>query len=615
MKTIYLSFLLSAFSISLIAQLKPRPAAPVRSSVEANILPVMESIPANVSTAPRSQELSPIQARPKSMSMWQQVIGLTNYDNQSNNSMQDRVIVDNEDKVHATWTLSFGSSDDAYEDRGTGYNSGEGYIWGEEPYERLEDIRTGWPALIKTADNKEIIFCHAATGPLVMMQRSTIGSGAWTTGTVPSDLGTHLLWPKAFVDGNNIHLIAIGDYTASGGVEINGVDGNLIYWRSEDNGQTWAVQDHYFPEIDGAEFSRLDGDAYSIHARDGKVSIGVYNEFHDTFLLHSDDNGDNWSYTLISDFPIAGYEVDSITDIENDGIVDTVFTTDGCGAIHIDESGVTHCFFGSSFIFDAVAGDSLYSYFVTDDLLYWNSTFDTDSIYTVALPEENIYDEDEEITITAAQSPKYRTSLACMPTVAEDSDGTFYLVYAAADEEYIGVQVYRHLYVKTTTDFDTWTDPVELTPDVDFDGYEYVFPTMYRTVDEQLHLTAMRDTEPGLIVQGDLDPANENEIIYLSITKDLDISDAIVKTPAGASFNAYPNPTSGMITIEGGNFENQVLRVFNAMGQEVVSTKFNKNLTGNDKATFDFSFLPAGVYTVTVGTGENKTSREIIIRK
>ncbi|MFM7727755.1 MAG: hypothetical protein ACKO7B_13700, partial [Flavobacteriales bacterium] len=45
----------------------------------------------------------PINPAAKSMTLWEQVIGTTTYDNQSNNSCQQRIVVDNNGMARATW--------------------------------------------------------------------------------------------------------------------------------------------------------------------------------------------------------------------------------------------------------------------------------------------------------------------------------------------------------------------------------------------------------------------------------------------------------------------------------------------------------------------------------
>lgn len=614
MKKIYALSLALMMVAGVKAQHKMRPASPAgQPALKTSVLPNIPAI------NPQPQRLSPLRpsaemARPgntRSMTYWEQVIGYSTFDNQTNNSVQDRIILDNDGGVHATWTMSF-ANDNTFPDRGTGYNSGEGFIWDSEPYERIEDLRTGWPGLLKTGDNKELIICHQADGPLIQLKRNVIGTGEWTQSTIPTTHWSNILWPRAYVDGNTIHLIAIASDTL-----LNGVNNNLVYWRSQDNGANWDIQDYFFEAITSEEFSRIDGDGYAIHARDGKVSIGVFSEFHDAFLLTSGDNGDTWNYTLVSDFEIPGYQVDSLSDADEDGIADTLFTTDGTGAVHIDANGVTHLVFGSNFILDDTPGDDMYSYFNMQDLLYWNSTFDTDSIYVIASAEEDPDDNDEIFSITLAEIPRYVCSMASMATMAEDQDGNIYVVYSAADEQFIDQQVFRHIYVLKTEDFgESWLAPVELTPDLDYNGYEYVFPSVNRYITDQLHIVVQRDYEPGLSVRGDLDPIEENEIVYFSVTPDFElVLNTNENVPAASDVVLYPNPSNGKINLAGKDLNRQTIRVFDAAGKQVVQMIPSADMFAGNTIEFDFNFLPAGSYSMVLGFGENKISKEFIISK
>lgn len=553
----------------------------------------------------------------KSMWLWEQVIGYTSYDNQANNSMQTRVTIDDNEEVHATWTMSF-QDNTTWTDRGTGYNSGEGYIWGEEPYERMEPVRTGWPALILLNNNAgEAIFNHDGTGSVTMWKRSTIGSGDWTATDLPTDYDNDFLWPRAVVDGNFIHVIAMS--TPSSGLDgepINGVNGNIVYWRSADNGATWNIQGEIFPQIDSTEYSGLESDSYAIDAKNGRVRIGIFSEIHDSMILISDDNGDTWTSQIFNDFPISGYESGDVTDFDLDGNVDTVdVTTDGAGAIIVDNNGTTHVSFGRYAFLDDDDTDSLYTVFLVEELLYWNSTMAVNEFLVVGTVEESANDLDEDFTITVDQAPDYRTSMASMPTMGIDGDGVIYVVYAAIDEDYIGDQGFRHIYVTSTSDGGAnWIDPIELTPDEDFDEYEYVFPTMNRDIDDKLHLVIQRDNEPGLAVRGDLDNSDENSMIYLAVTTDFDLTIGLPEVAVeSGNFNVYPNPTAGVITISGDNLANATMKIFNQLGQEMLSTRLGKNFNAGDRQTFDLSYLPNGKYTVAIGSGKNKMTKEILI--
>ena len=98
------------------------------------------------------------------------IIGITLYDLQSNASIDDRM-AGSGDAVSAAWTQSLETG--AFDDRGTGYNFYDGELWGEQPLERLEDVRVGWPSILHMGNGTEVVITHEASGdftaPLVMM--------------------------------------------------------------------------------------------------------------------------------------------------------------------------------------------------------------------------------------------------------------------------------------------------------------------------------------------------------------------------------------------------------------------------------------------------------------
>ena len=147
MKKIYTFILLSAVAVGSFAQQKQtpsrKPSTPaVKASVNAVATPALTDTPTAqpASQEPKAKPNLAVSSSSKSMNFWEQVIGYSVYDLQSNNAVQDRIFVDDDDQVHATWTMSYEST--AYTDRGTGYNQGEGFNWEEAPVDRVESVRT-----------------------------------------------------------------------------------------------------------------------------------------------------------------------------------------------------------------------------------------------------------------------------------------------------------------------------------------------------------------------------------------------------------------------------------------------------------------------------------------
>ena len=615
MRRLYMLATVMAFSTVGVAQLKPftqHVAGPAKKASLHRETVVNTPVPANVQRTERESMHYPVNPMTKSMTLWEQVIGTTTYDNQTNSAMQNRIILDDNNVAHATWTMSTAANSTTWPDRGTGYNSGENNNWGEEPVDRQEDFRTGWPGICRTGDGGEAIFCHQGVDSITMLKRSTIGEGAWEASRLPGTLTNDFLWPRVATDGNTIHVIALSTPTgaATPGTPVNGVDGNLAYWRSSDNGATWDIQSQLFAAIDSNEFEFVNADTYSIDAREGKVSIGIFSQFSDAILISSLDGGDTWNSTIIWDFPIDGYVYDTLSDIDGDSVADIIDITDGCGAVLIGSDGTTHVSFGYGAITDDTPDDTFYSVYITEDLLYWNSTYATDSVYIIGTIQQSA---DTAIAVGLDQNPDYGTSLASMPTMGEDADGNIFVVFSAADEDYLGDQVFRHIFVsKLAADGTPIGEQVELTPDLEFNEYEYVFPSMWRDASEKLHIVLQRDTEPGLNVRGDLDAWDNNDIVYLAVTNDLNnVSETAQPV---AEINLFPNPTTGVVSITGKDLANAPVRVFDALGKEIIHTRISKSFNAQDRESFDFTYLPAGNYTMTVGSGATRVSKEFVIQ-
>jgi hypothetical protein len=614
MRRLYMLATVMAFSTVGVAQLKP--FTPHVSGQAKKTSIHRESVtntlaPSNVQRAERENKHYPANAVAKSMTLWEQVIGITTYDNQSNSSMQSRIILDDNNVAHATWTMSTQANSTTWPDRGTGYNSGQNNSWGEEPADRQEDFRCGWPGLCRTGDGGEAIFCHQGVDSITMQKRSSIGEGAWEVSRLPGTLTNDFLWPRVATDGNTIHVIALSAPSGNlGGTPLNGVDGNLAYWRSSDNGATWDIQSQLFAAIDSNEFEFVTADSYAIDARNGKVSIGIFSQFSDAILISSEDGGNSWNSTIIWDFPITGYSYDTLSDVDGDSVADIIDLTDGCGAVLIGSDGTTHVSFGYGAMTDDTPDDTFYSVYITEDLLYWNTNYATDSIYIIGTIQQST---DTSVAVGIDQNPDYGTSLASMPTMGEDADGNIFVVFSAADEDYMGTQVFRHIFArKLAADGTPIGDQVELTQDLELNEYEYVFPSMWRNASDKLHIVVQRDTQPGLNVRGDLDASDYNDIIYLAVTNDLNsVNEA---SQPVAEINLFPNPTTGVITISGKDLGNAPVRVFDALGKEIIHTRINKSFNSLDRESFDFTYLPAGNYTMALGSGETRVSKEFVIQ-
>ena len=118
----------------------------------------------------------------------------------------------------------------------------------------------------------------------------------------------------------------------------------------------------------------------------------------------------------------------------------------------------------------------------------------------------------------------YGVGLASMPSVASDEDGRLFVIYSSlAEDRDQGIQTYRHVYLVNSEDGgETWNSgtPCDLTPDLDYNGYECVFASISPDVDGHLDIVYQRDFEPGLNVRGDEDPVSLNDMVHLQIPLD-----------------------------------------------------------------------------------------------
>lgn len=561
-----------------------------------------------------------------------QVIGLTQYDLQSNYAVDDRM-VSSPGGISAGWIQSLETS--PFSDRGTGYNhkdAGADGAWGETPYDRIEDVRIGWPSLGHLANGFEFALSHGSTGGLVFATRDAVGSGAWTTTTLPALLdadGNDIwhLWPRAAVggaDGNTIHAICISAPEGNGGVLLNGQDGAMIYMRSTDGGANWDMQT--FAELDTSAFAGgFVADSYAIHAEGDKVAFAVFGGFDDTFAMISEDNGETWTYETIIDFPVDNYITDSgalldttiADDIDANGNA-MFYNTDRAGDVLVDEAGGVHVFYGRMFYADSDTTDATTSYYpYTNGLDYWRPDMGTDSSMTIAYT----YDIDGSGTLDFEDEiAGYFVGISSQPSAGQVIESnTIVVAYSALMENFsTGVQNYRHCYVVHSTDLgQTWNSETacDVTPDLDFDLIEAVYPCVpQRIAGGELNMTFQRDFEPGLHVRGDEDPIDINDIVALKMAvedlddcADVEIEDYVgIGEIAQVGFGLFPNPADNVVEV----VLDELL-----VGAEVRIRDLGGRLVRFERvqgklARMDVSNLTPGVYTVEVsGSGARSIER------
>lgn len=547
----------------------------------------------------------------KMLTQVEEYVGTSIYDLQTNNSVQNRIIADDAG-VAACFTFSATNSNDTYPDRGTGYNYRQAGVWQDDITQRLESMRTGWSSLMHLGNGGEVVMNHSGTGGIKVWSRAAIGSGNWTMSAVPNASGFAMFWPRAVAggaDGNSIHMICLADPNA--GAYTNGMTGPILYNRSTDGGATWDLSEILLPNEDTSIVSGFSADTYAIHARGNRIAIASFGDLQDSYVWISDDNGATWTQRIIWDFPIDNYEIDMGTDIELDGIQDTILSSDGAGAVYIDATGTIHAAFGTMFYTDDLGViDSSYSYFpLAGSIAYWNENMLDPAAEVLEIGTS--IDLDPAIPAGITEVGQYGNSgTASHPQFAEAADGTIFCSFQAVNEAFFnGAEYLRHIYaVKSDDGGATWTTPSDITPDIPEDGYEYVYASMAPDAyGDKIHLIVQRDFEPGIHVQPEdaADPVTDNDQIYICVSLDLV---NIEEGELSNNLSIFPNPTTEKVQINLPQEATGNLNIYNVYGQ-LVQSMFINNM---NKFSCDVSNLASGLYQVSFVTEQYVWSSQLI---
>lgn len=561
----------------------------------------------------------------------EETIGETKYDLQSNSACQNRFWVYEDGTKAGTWTYAVQDAG-GYPDRGTGYNYFDGTGWGPYPTARIESDRNGWPSYAPWGQNGEVVVSHlsgAADDGLFVSTRAAKGTGTWTENILEGPTGNpSLLWPRMTtggVDNSTIHVMALTRPVANNGTLYNGMDGALLYYRSQDGGVTWDKQAVQPPGMTSTEYTGFSGDGYAFAAARGNtVAFVIGDNWYDLVLLKSIDNGDTWTKTTIFEHPYPMF--DEATDL----VLDTPTVADGAMAVAIDDNDDVHVAFGIMRVLNDDLTDGNTSYFpYTDGIAYWKEgmpAFDTLLVDSLDANGNLIgwwQDVNGNDTIDLLPGEDaiglYFLAASSMPQLAIKGD-TMFLVYSSLTEgKDNALQNYRHLWGRASFDGGvTWGNFAYLTESIIHNFDECVFPSVAPIVDDAgLHLIYQLDDEPGLSVRGDEDPATVNSIVYMNVTRE-EFGVGIDEVPQYIDFVSqnYPNPASGQTAVEVHlkHAATLSLEVTNIMGQKVMDMSQGKVNAGPHIFDINVSKLGSGVYFYTIHADEQAITKKMIVR-
>lgn len=560
-------------------------------------------------------------------------VGFTNYDLQTNDGIAKRLINHGDGTFSTVWIQYQGETLPGAPERGSGYNYYDGSSWLytllTEPGNNITiegSQRTGWPAIVALDDGTEYVANHANTaGYFGWTQTIGASNTGWTQKN--SDASEPLLWPRAAVSGDTIHIFGVVDYD----ITYNGQSPAPIYLRSTDGGDTWdgLVQP---TGIGSTFFDGIGGDSYAIDANGDVVAFVLFDIMSDCVLFKSTDGGDNWTKKIIADFPVNLYDWEGgvLIDEDTDGIADTCTTVNNADVV-IDDNGVVHVGFSTLLIVDDDPGDNAASYFFAynNGIHYWNDTMDegyydgtpTSSsfheLYISDVTEMWIgwtpdLDESGIIGDGITGSGKYGFQGWCgYPSIALDASDNIYISYSATMEgdDYLKLdanpepQNFKHILVSQKIG-STWEDPIDVTS-VDGTNAENIYCTLAKNADTHLYMQYQWDNEPGLNINtnGDGDAATYNYILFKAIPLPISVSE-VKSIENNIAVMVYPNPANDIINVNANNIK--YIEVYNILGTGIMLIKDNFD-------NIDVSTLSSGSYVFKVTTDEGVAVKKVQI--
>jgi hypothetical protein len=321
MKKIILFTCIISFSAVLWGQLAQVPTAFLNESVKGG-----SSIIYNTSNSSDDNIL----ILPHSKAIVQEEIGQTLYDLQTYCSADHRVVAFADGTIGSTFLLSCISN---INDIDVAYQYYDGTSWMlYQPTPATINIIKNSATYCKLGANGEAFITREANS-LVLYRRTTKGSGSWVTSNLPQT-GINPGWARMCTSGNIIHILATDT------INYLGQKNPLVYYRSQDGGNTWDIQHQLFNELSPAQGYNIgfDPDVYDwAEPEDNTIAFVVGSKATDLVLMKSTDAGTTWTKTIIFQHPNPNFISLS---------TDSPYVCDGAHAIALNSNGNANIVFG-----------------------------------------------------------------------------------------------------------------------------------------------------------------------------------------------------------------------------------------------------------------------------
>jgi len=597
-------------------------------------------------------------------------IGETYYDLQSNGCVANRIIAQPDCEITAVWTGHPQTEDMNFPNRGTFIAEAED-CGGFESYGRIEPTsRTGWPNIVKLADGTNLVINHtfASTNQTLLVRETS--PGVWNEeSTLPSDAPLGFLWPRAVAVGNTIHVIGVtGPNDPAAPVferTYEGLTQALLYFRSDDGGLTWPIQNYIIPGTTGDDIKGVNADTYAITAdENGNVAIGIFPLTEDVMLLKSTQNGDigSWTSRIVHDFPLdlyelgnASYSLDDIGGVDprgpgvfftNTDLMDSLFigTCDGTGSVTLDANGMAHVSYSELFIYsDSTLQEGFLNFFfLPTGIGYWNESFDDNDVSFIEAVEVGL-DVDNNLSYDFEDGAIYVNGIAS-PISASNinvtDDGEIIVTYQQSMENLLSEnamqpQHFSQIHVTASADGGaTWACPYNIIND-DLSLFSFlvpttdaIFPHTALVEDDHLAIWYQFDDEPGLnLDMSEGDAINANTIAEVSIrVNDYLDTDTPCLFPVNVlevvdaeafSLTLSPNPAKNITQVSysvDAAMEMQ-LTLTSITGQQLKAANLRPNAPGTYSYDLNTDDLSAGIYLVSLRTEDQVATTRLMIVK
>ena len=580
----------------------------------------------------------------------------TTYDWQSNAGPRTWTIQWPDGKINFAYTMA---TDNSYSDRGTGIgtydaNTDEWIPLGG----RIESEKTGFGTIARYKENGIVVAAHTATmcGLYIVEDKDNM-----TPGTVAPTCYFNPTydpsWPNVMTSGANrdiIHVVvtayaADGVTTSVPGAE--GVNNPIIYFRSQDGGETWDKENVILPYM-GTE-GGLDWGSNVCYwmetTEDNCLALVVSNAWSDCFVLCSYDDGETWEKktfwhhpgitTTIDDWFMyprwssaqwgvdgelcVAYEFNGSTGEPGSGsyypgIGGVAFWSEnmpyhgenlpqwGC-----DPTNPKPMAPGQPFIMDsAYMYEDIYaSWWLWSDATH--PMWDEYMGYLPALTDDGEVEPDPYNVMEFNMDDRslhgaYNSGCVAMPVLAKvpGSDFDLVAVWSAMDENNMdgaGNYFYKLFASYSGDGGRTWEPQIHLTNDFMYQYNECVYPQA-AVVGTTLVVAAQMDGETGTFVQSDDPDASNN--YYQGLTFELNdlfpgVGVGVQETSHNTHMSVYPNPAVEQLNVT--LSQNADIVIYNIMGQNVM------NVEGHAGAnSINISSLNAGIYFISAGSDTQK---------